>query len=270
MTAVPRIPRPPTARMRALLLRLLMVLAAFTAVPAAAQVDGTWILLQVNDIPMQAQTVDEDGTVMEGVTVRLDTGGRYSFRVRTRSTGGGEPGGLEITGTYEVAGDQLRLQPDEGMAADPMAFRWQLRDGTLLLVNDDDDAYTFARQEPVVAEAAAAAAGEPWPPGTWNAVRINGQPIPAPWPQEPGLTITRLSFEFTEDGEATARLAGTIAGETAEEVNRGRYRIEGARLIILDDEGAVDEEFGWRLGDGTLVLVDKHGHTYTLAPAPVP
>lgn len=246
-----------------LLITPLLVLAAAAAVPAAAQLEGGFALAQINGQPLPSASPTETSVVIDEMSLRLDADAHHTMRFRMRRDGTDAPFQVEAGGTYRVEGDQLVLRPDEGSAGVPATFRWTLAGDVLRLYDEQENEYHLVRQ-------AAAAAGEPWSPGAWNAVRMNDRPLPAPWPLQPQLTVTRLSFEFTEDGLAIARISGTVEGEATEEVNRGHYRIEGDRLVILDDGGAVDEEFGWRRGGGTLVLVDKHGYTYTLAPAAAP
>jgi hypothetical protein len=246
-----------------LLFAFLLVLAATTSVPAAAQVEGSFVLAQINGQPLPSVSPAETNIIIERMALRLGADARYTMGFRVRRDGADSRFQVDASGTYRIQGDQLSLQPDAGSVGEPVTYRWTLSDGALRLYDEQENEYHLVRR-------AAAAAGEPWSPGSWNAIQINGQPLPAPWPPEPQLTVTQISFEFTGDGQATARLAGTMEGESGEEVNRGRYRIEGDRLIILDDDGEVDEEFGWSRGDGMLVLVDKHGHSYTLAPAAVP
>ncbi len=241
----------------------LLVLATGVSVPAAAQVEGSFMLAQINGQPLPSASPAETNIIIEGMTLRTGADARYAMGFRVRRDGDDSRFQVDASGTYRIEGDQLLLLPDPESVGEPVTYRWDLGGDVLRLYDEQENEYRFARQ-------AAAAAGEPWTPGRWNAVQVNGQPLPAPWPTEPRLTITQLSFEFTEDGQATARLTGTMGSEAAEEVNLGRYRIDGGRLIILDDDGAVDEEFGWTRGDGMLVLVDKHGHTYTLAPATAP
>ncbi|HST61205.1 MAG TPA: hypothetical protein VLK84_21055, partial [Longimicrobium sp.] len=228
-----------------LLFAFLLVLAASVSVPAAAQVEGSFRLTQINGQPLPSASPAETNIIIHGMNLRLGADARYTMGFRVRRDGTDERFQVEASGTYRTEGDQLLLLPDPESVGEPVTYRWTLSDGVLRLYDEQENEYRLARQ-------AAAAAGEPWTPGTWNAVQMNGQPLPEPWPTEPRLIITQLSFEFTEDGQATARLTGTMAGEPAEEVNRGRYRIDGDRLIILDDDGEVDEEFGWTRGDGMM------------------
>lgn len=241
---------------------LIAVTAALAAAPAAAQLQGGYALSQINDQPLPSASPTETNVIIDEMALRLGADARYTMRFRVHRDGTDSPFEATSAGTYRVEGDRLALQPDEGSAGEPVTYRWAQDTGVLRLYDDQENEYRFARQ--------AVAAGEPWSPGSWNTVLINGQPLPTPFPLEPQLTITQLSFEFTEDGQAIARMAGTLGGESGDEENRGRYRVDGDRLVILDDEGAVDEEFGWTRGDGMLVLVDQRGHTYTLAPAAVP
>lgn len=243
-----------------LLFAFILALAATAPVPAAAQVEGSFVLAQINGQPLPSASPAETNIIIHRMALQFGAGARYTMGFRVRRDGADSRFQVDASGTYQFEGDQLSLRPDAGSVGEPVTYRWDLGGNVLRLYDEQENEYRFVRH-------AAAAAGEPWSPGTWSAVQMNGQPLPAPWPTEPRLIITQLTFEFTEDGQATARLTGTLAGEPMEEVNLGRYRIDGDRLIILDDDGEVDEEFGWTRGDGMMVLVDKYGHSYTLAPA---
>lgn len=240
----------------------LLVLATGVAVPAAAQVEGSFVLARINGQPLPSASPTETNVIINEMALRTGADARYAMEFRVRRDGDDSAFHADASGTYRIEGDQLSLQPDAESAGEPVTYRWELSGDVLRLYDEQENEYHFVRET--------AAAGEPWSPGAWTAVRMNGQPLPAPWPTEPRLIITQLSFEFTGDGRAIARLMGTLAGKATEEVNRGRYRIDGDRLIILDDDGAVDETFGWTRGEGTLVLVDKHAYTYTLVPATGP
>ncbi|HEX6037307.1 hypothetical protein, partial [Longimicrobium sp.] len=105
-------------------------------------------------------------------------------------------------------------------------------------------------------------AGDPWEPGTWNGVQLDGHDFPAPWPMDPEVTMTRMTLEFSADGRAVAHLRGTARGEQMEEDDRASYRVDGDRLSLLDEDGSVDEDFVWTRRGSTLRLVDVRGHVY--------
>jgi hypothetical protein len=245
--------------MRPLLAALLLVLAAFVSTPAAAQLEGSYELTQVNGQALPTASPTETTFTLRSMTLVLKADGQYEMEITGFHTASSTPLAVDLTGAYRVEGDGLALHPDQTTHAQPADFRWAVDDGgTLTLTDDQDHRFTFTRP----------GSGEAWSPGTWNAVAINGHALPAPWPLQPQVTITQLSFAFTGDGQATVRMAGTRGGEALDEqATAPRYTVTGDRLTILDEDGSVDEEFAWTLRDGTLRLVDEHGHVYVFEPA---
>lgn len=247
--------------MRARCIAPLLLLVAFAAAPAAAQVEGSFALAQINGQPLPSASPTETNIIIDEMALRLGADARYTMEFRVHRDGTDSPFQAEANGTYRIEGDRLFFQPDDGSMGEPVTYRWA-RDGeTLRLYDEQQNEFRMVRQ-------AAAAAGEPWSPGAWNAVRLNGQALPTAWPLHPQITMTSLSFTFTADGEATARIAGTMGGESLSEEDVARYTVAGDRLTILDADGSVDEEYVWTIHDGTLQLVDAQGHTYTLTRAP--
>ena len=132
--------------MRSLPAALLILLAACIAAPASAQVKGSYELVRINGDPLPAASPTEDVVIMEGLTVLLGADARYTFQFRGRNAATDAPVEMKVTGTYEVAENRLLLTPDEGTGADPVEFRWELRDGELLWWDENEDEYTLARR----------------------------------------------------------------------------------------------------------------------------
>lgn len=238
----------------------LLLLTALAAVPAAAQVEGRYELVSLNGHALPAESPTETGVMLRRALFWFGPDGHFNVSM-TAQTGQGEAS-QQAAGTYQVVADSLRITGEDG--ASPMvAYRWMLEGDTLRLHDDGENEYRLVRQ-------AAVAAGEPWSPGTWQAVQLNGHDMPAPWPLEPQLTVTALSFVFTADGQASVRMAATMQGQSGEQEESARYTVTGDRLTILDEDGSVDEEFAWTIRGGRLQLVDANGYTYTFTRAPAP
>jgi hypothetical protein len=239
-----------------LLFAFLLVLATAVSAPAAAQPEGSFALAQINDQPLPAASPAETNIIIQEMDLRLGAAARYTMRFRVRRDGTDASFQVEASGTYRSEGDQLSLRPDEGSVGEPVTYRWVWDGEMLRLIDEREDEYRFVRR-------VAAAAGEPWSPGTWRAVRLNGREFPAPWPVQPQLTIADLVFVFTEDGQTSVRLVGTEEGESVDEEARARYAVTGDRLTILDEDGSTDEEYAWTLRGESLELRDLRGDTYT-------
>lgn len=239
--------------MRRLIAALLLPVLA--AVPAAAQVEGRYQIVSINGQPLPAPSPTEEGVTVTGSRFWFDDDGRYTVSLRANTPEGEDV--EEEGGAYTTAGDSLLLS--EGEDVPPLVFRWARQGDTLRISDQDGNAYALLREAP--------AASDSWTPGAWNAVQLNGQALPAPWPPSPDVTVTDLAFAFDAGGGATVRIRGARSGESRDDEDTAPYRVEGDELHILDDLGEVDEKFSWTLRDGTLRLVDIRGHVYTLERA---
>lgn len=222
------------------------------AAPAAAQVEGSYRLNAINTQPLPAASYAEPNVAVHGGSLTFGYDGRFTLSLSPRADGSGE----QLAGTYEIGHDSLRFMP-QGAGADPILSWWRRR-GDTLVVFHGEDRYQWIR-EPVTAPSA-----EPWTPGTWQLVEVNGQPLPATWPQGFSLTVTRLTFTFTARG-ATMRMFGVRdSGGSIEEEDEARYRVTGDKLVFLDDEGEPNGEFIWRIENGRLRMSDDMGNVYVL------
>ena len=131
--------------MRSLIALLLLAFATVAAAPAAAQVEGSYELVQINGHALPAPSPTEDGVVMHNAALALAPDGRFLMLAKASSGGDAEQHEAEGRGTWTVTGDSLALTPDGGGADDALHFRWTLADGTLTLVDEEGDAYTFRR-----------------------------------------------------------------------------------------------------------------------------
>ena len=128
------------------LLAFLLVLAAFVARPAAAQVDGMWALVHINGDSLPATSPMEDNVTIERLKVTLGAGTRYTLQLRARAPGMEKAVDAEVGGTYAVTGDRIYLRADEKAGADAVEFRWALAEGVLRWWDEDDNVLAFARQ----------------------------------------------------------------------------------------------------------------------------
>lgn len=131
--------------MRSPIALLLLALATLAAAPAAAQVEGTYELVQINGRALPTPSPAEENVVMHGATLALSEDGRFLMQARAGTADAAEPQEAEARGTWTVTGDSLALTPDDGGADDALHFRWTLEDGALTLYDEEGDAYTFRR-----------------------------------------------------------------------------------------------------------------------------
>lgn len=232
----------------------LLLLAALAAVPAAAQVEGRYQVVGINGHALPAASPTEDGVTVVRAAFWFEPDGRATVSMTANVASGLSM--RRANGTYVTVRDSLRVTTGRGEPT-ATAYRWALDGDTLRLYDEHQNVYALLRQ--------AAIAGEPWAPCSWNAVQVNGQDLPAPWPLSPEVTVTSMTFTFSADGQATVRIVATQDGEESDETATAPYRVEGDRLTVLDDHGNVDEAFAWTLREGTLRLVDQYGNVYELA-----
>ena len=229
----------------------LLLLAALAAVPAAAPVEGRYQVVSINGQALPAASPTEDGVTVVRAAFWFERDGAFNLAMTANVAEG--PSTQRAGGTYQVAGDSLRVITGDG--DEPVAYRWAIQGDTLRLYDEHRNVYALLRE--------AAVAGDPWTPGTWKAVQLNGDDLPAPWPLMPDVTVTSLTFAFGADGQATIRVRATRGGQERNDEDTAPYRVEGDRLTVLDEMGDVDEAFAWTLRNGTLRLVDQYGHVYT-------
>lgn len=132
--------------MRLLLATLLLVFAAWAApAPAAAQVQGSYRLVEVNGKKLPTATSAGESMTIESITLELRTDGRYEMRAKVNRKNVGTHESAEFSGTYEVNGGELYLHAAENGLA-PGTFQWTLDNRRLRLVDEVDDEYVFARR----------------------------------------------------------------------------------------------------------------------------
>lgn len=240
--------------MRSRFIAPLLLLAALAAAPAAAQVEGSYRLDAINTRPLPAASYAEPNVAVHGGSLTFGYDGRFTLSLSPRADGTGE----QLAGTYEIGHDSLRLMP-QGAGADPVLSWWRRR-GDTLVVFHDRDRYQWVR------ELVTTPSAEPWTPGTWQLVEVNGQPLPATWPQGFSVIMHRLTYTFTARGRASIHMVGVSedSGEAIEEEDSARYRVTGDKLVFLDDEGEPNGESIWRIENGRLRMSDDMGNVYVL------
>jgi hypothetical protein len=246
--------------MRARFIAPLLLLAAFAASPAAAQLPGRYQLVSINGQPLPVASSAYRGVTVTRALFWFEEDGRYNMAMSgdTESEG---PARQHAAGAYVVVADSVRLMREfgEGTFA---RYRWVRQGDTLHLYDAEENAYRLLRDN-------AAAASEPWSPGTWTAIQLNGRDMPAPWFTDPESTMTEVTFIFTAGGRATLRLRGGTPGDPDEDVDTFRYRVAGDRILFLDErDGEVDDAVVWSLRNGILQLTDDRGNVYTLTRRP--
>jgi hypothetical protein len=238
--------------MRSRFIAPLLLLAALAAAPAAAQVEGSYRLDAINTQPLPAPSYAEPNVAVHGGSLTFGYDGRFTLSLSPRADGTGE----QLAGTYEIGHDSLRFMPQ---GADPILSWWRRR-GDTLVVFHDRDRYQWVREFVTTPSA------EPWTPGTWQLVEVNGLPLPAKWPQGFSVIMHRLTYTFTARGRASIHMVGVSeeSGEAIEEEDSARYRVIGDKLVFLDDEGEPNGESIWRIENGRLRMSDDMGNVYVL------
>ena len=111
---------------------------------------------------------------------------------------------------------------------------------------------------PAAANAAAAAMV-----GIWRVTAVNGQPLPAPSPMEPNVTVERSSLMLRENHEYSLSITGRRGTEAAQEVSQaGRWSAAGNTLTLSAETGRATR-FTFTLTNTQLMLHDN-SVTYTL------
>jgi hypothetical protein len=241
--------------MRARLIAPLLLLAAFAATPAAAQLPGRYQVVSINGQPLPVAWPAVRWVTVTRALFWFEEDGRYNFAMSGDTETEG-PARQRVAGTYAAVRDSVRLMREFGDVTFA-EYRWVRQGDTLHLYDGEENAYRLLRDN-------AADTSDPWSPGTWTAVQLDGRDMPAPWPRSPETMTTEVTFTFTAGGRGTRRIREESQGETGEGEYTFRYRTTGDKLLLVDQYDEVVEEFAWSLRDGTLRLTDERGHVYTL------
>jgi hypothetical protein len=239
---------------RSRLLLLLPLALPCTALPAAAQVEGSYQLLRVDGRALPAPSPTEEGVTLHGGAFTFQADGRFSLRARATAATETEPRGESLAGRWAASGDSLTLTPANGGGL--IGFRW-MRAGDTLRIYDRGYEYTFG---PAAAQIPAAL------PGSYRLARINGQPLPAPSPGEPSISVQEITVTLRPDGGYAMHLRAV--GPGGEAVGpfdfQGRYQVDGDVLALHPDADSPAEpgEFRFTLADGALRWRDRAGDEF--------
>lgn len=231
---------------------LLLLLAALAAVPAAAQVQGRYRMVSINGQALPAASPMQRRITFVSSVFWFDRDGYASMATEWNTPDG--PSVQRVVGTYATARDSLRFIHETGETV--AEFRWVRQGDTLRLYDRQENVFALSREADV--------ASDPWTPGTWNAVQVNGHGLPAPW-HDPETTLTGMTYAFGADGQVTVRVRTSRGGQERNVQAPSPYRIEGDRLTVPN--GLEGEVFAWTLRDGTLRLADPYGRVYLFVPA---
>ena len=244
------------------ILRLTSWLAAFlccTASSARAQRQDTEYELVSHDGKPAAEALFTDGILL------LRGNGRFVWRVTIKR--GTRMAALVDSGSYRITGGRFSMVP-EGGERRPSEFPAPGPDGLLRIPDGDAEGSVY---RPV-------GASEPWRgEGRYQAVRMNGMPLPA---QRRGLQMRCRTLELSGGRYRLELWYGEEDRPSRISVGEGRYDARGQELDIFPDDPALAGEnptYRWhRKPDGTLRLTSFEGTTWefrpdadaTCAPAP--
>jgi hypothetical protein len=131
--------------MRWINMLLLAALPSLVApAPAAAQVQGTYRLMQLEGQALPAPSPDEDNVTVHAAALILAEDGRYTFQLSASGAAQALPETHQATGSYRVEGDTLFLEMDD--TDEPIPLTFLLEEGRLTLTVPAGYAYTFQRQ----------------------------------------------------------------------------------------------------------------------------
>jgi hypothetical protein len=132
--------------MRSIVTLVVLAFAAGLApAPAAAQVAGSYELVEVNGHPLPAASPEEADVVVLKMGLLLMPDGH--FMMQATATVGGEAEQVEekAEGTWTVEADSLVLTSNDAEDDGAMRFRWTLEGGTLKLYAGSRGEFTFRR-----------------------------------------------------------------------------------------------------------------------------
>jgi hypothetical protein len=101
--------------------------------------------------------------------------------------------------------------------------------------------------------------------GSYTLTHLEGQPVPAPSPDEDNVTVHAAALVLAEDGRYTFQLSASGAAQTSPETHQstGSYRVEGDTLFLEMDDTGEPIPLTFLLEDGRLTLTVPAGYAYT-------
>lgn len=246
--------------MRPVSTALLLLLAALSTAPAAAQVQGSYRVARINGQPLPAPSPTEPNVTMLRASFVFRADGRFSMSAQSHEDGDGDAYDQDVDGTYRVRGDSLLFLPEIGDGS-TVGFRWTMRRDTLHMIDEFGHDYALA----AVPEASVERLQ-----GSHRLMRINGAPVPAPSPAEPGVRMDVLNLVLRPDGSYTMEVrAHHLARNAPIAIDvSGTYRVDANALMLQPDRrarGVDPAEFRWRMEGDALLLTDEWGEEFTFA-----
>lgn len=133
--------------MRAFARLAIVAFAVFAAAPpAAAQMEGSYDLMEINGQAVPVPSPGEDGVVMSKMSLVLTPEGRFVLQFAVEVAGFPQRIEEVVEGTFTVAGDTLAITSQNREDVSTVHFRFALADGTLRLYDYRDDEYTLRRR----------------------------------------------------------------------------------------------------------------------------
>jgi hypothetical protein len=126
-------------------LTLAAVASLLLAAPAAAQMEGSYALVQVNGQALPAPSPEEADVVVLTMALELMADGRFRMEAAATLDGGSEESEQSAEGTWTVDADSLTLTSDDEEEDGVLQFRWALEGGTLKLYTENGHEFTFRR-----------------------------------------------------------------------------------------------------------------------------
>lgn len=97
--------------------------------------------------------------------------------------------------------------------------------------------------------------------GNYSLVSINGQPLPAPSPDDDGVTVYGASFDLGGDGRFALSMRPSPDGAGTQQL-AGTYRVEGSSLVLTPVPEDEPFTLGWTLQGDTLGILNDDQDLY--------
>ena len=97
--------------------------------------------------------------------------------------------------------------------------------------------------------------------GSYRLVSINGQPLPAPSPDEDGVTVYSASFDLGGDGRFALSMSPSADGAGTQQL-AGTYQVAGDSLVLTPVPEDEPFSLGWTLQGDTLGILNDDRDVY--------
>lgn len=129
--------------MRSIITLAAVAFACLAAAPAAAQVAGSYALVEVNGHGLPVPSPEEADVVVLTMALVLTPDGRYTMQATATLDGGAEESEQKAEGAWKADAHALVLTSDEDDGV--LRFRWTLEGGTLKLYTENGHEFAFRR-----------------------------------------------------------------------------------------------------------------------------